>query len=244
MRTQGARAVICEHPAANRAAEDGDELESQEWNDGEAEDAEGAKLHADVGCRGWHSVDLAKALDQAHENLRAGDERAAETEPNPLPGMRAAPDEIIEDDAVASGRDHALNLRGKIADDVLEKRQAAHDSESEEQHGEKGEEHVEGHGLAEDYAIRKHAEERLAEIFDHMSHDVCRIIKVSRRRRLALSELPLGERGVNFSRNSGRGGEYGAKCALWIDSGAMRVVAGEIFFGGYSRADDRRSTKN
>jgi hypothetical protein len=40
----------------------------------------------------------------------------------------------------------------------------------------------------------------LAKVLDHMSHDVCRIIKVSRGRGLLFRSCRWGERGVNFSR--------------------------------------------
>jgi hypothetical protein len=55
---------------------------------------------------------------------------------------------------------------------AVERGGAADDAEGEEKHGKKGEEHVEGDGLAESDAVWKDAAQAAEEIFEYSLHEV------------------------------------------------------------------------
>jgi hypothetical protein len=73
--------------------------------------------------------------------------------------MLAFAHEILGDDVVAAGREYESEAVGNFVERAVERGGAADDAEGEKQHGEKGEEHVKGDGLAEGDAVWKDAAE-------------------------------------------------------------------------------------
>ena len=116
------------------------------------------------------AFDDAETFDEANHDLGAGEERAPETEQKPFPGMLAFAHEILGDDVFAAGREDELEAGRKFEQGAVERGGAADDAQREEEHREKGEEHVESDGLAESDAVWKDAAEATKEIFQYSVH--------------------------------------------------------------------------
>lgn len=129
-------------------------------------------MHAPVAAAQRIAFDDAESFDEADHDLRAGDQSASETEQKPFPGMLAFAHEILGDDVVAAGRKNESEAFGDFAEGAVERGGAADDSQRQKQHGKKGEEHVEGDGLAERDAVWKDAAQAAKESFEYSLHEV------------------------------------------------------------------------
>ena len=131
-------------------------------------------MHAPVAAAQRIAFDDAESFDEADHDLRAGEQSASETEQKPFPGMLAFAHEILGDDVFAAGRKNEFEAVGDFAEGAVERGGAADDSQREKEHGEKGEEHVEGDGLAERDAVWKDAAKAAKESFEYSLHRGCR----------------------------------------------------------------------
>jgi len=127
-------------------------------------------MHAPVGAAERIAFDDTETFDEADHDLGAGEERTPEAEQKPFPGMLPFAHEILGDDVFAAGREDELEAGGEIEQGAVERGGAADHAQGEEEHREKGEEHVESDGLAQGDAVWKDAAEATKEIFQYSVH--------------------------------------------------------------------------
>ena len=130
-------AVLADKPGARLFSEYGEDDDDESGNNCEQQQEERAQMHAPVATAERIAFDDAETFDEADHHLRAGEQRAAEAEQKPFPGMLALAHEILRDDVFAAGRKNQLEAIGDLAQSAVEGGGAADDAQREKQHGKK-----------------------------------------------------------------------------------------------------------
>jgi len=149
---QRGESVALDEPGASLHAEDGQDDGGEPRDDSEKKKEHGADVASPESGSSGVAGELTEAVHEEMNGLGAGEKKTGEAEDGPVPGVTVAAGKEVNDDLVRPGRE----CHSEPGDDVFLTGDRAggnsEESQDEQEHREKGEEHVEGDGLGESRA--------------------------------------------------------------------------------------------